>query len=176
MYYVHLVVFCCNRVIHCICNLLHRQKEKQFIITVSCIGHLHLLSTYNLPHNLPVSFFSHMPEFSCHPISYKNKQSNNHKKLFLVGSSGQIIRNLQQWQQNLSAYKVNSKTDLPAGLKKIASEKGFRISDNQGSGNCMFYALSEQLEIIKGIKIQHAELRQFLVQYLRKNPKLVSWC
>ena len=40
----------------------------------------------------------------------------------------------------------------------------------------MFYALSEQLEIVKGIKIQHAELRQSLVQYLRKNPKLVSWC
>ena len=92
--------------------------------------------------------------------------------LSLLGSSGQIIHNLQQLQQNTS--KVSSKTDLPANLKRTASEKGFRISDNRGSGNCMFYALSEQLEIVKGIKIQHGELRQTLVQYLRKNPKLVS--
>jgi hypothetical protein len=48
------------------------------------------------------------------------------------------------------------------------------ISDNEGSGNCMFYALSEQLLIVKGIKVSHGELRQSIVQYLRKNPKLVS--
>ena len=40
----------------------------------------------------------------------------------------------------------------------------------------MFYALSEQLEIVKGLKIEHAELRQSLVQYLRMNPTLVSFC
>ena len=38
----------------------------------------------------------------------------------------------------------------------------------------MFYALSEQLEVVKGIKIPHGELRQILVQYLRDNPELVS--
>ena len=38
----------------------------------------------------------------------------------------------------------------------------------------MCYALSEQLEIVKGIKIRHGELRQILVQYLKSNPKLVS--
>ena len=37
----------------------------------------------------------------------------------------------------------------------------------------MFYALSEQLETVKGIKIQHGQLRQSLIQYLRENPKLV---
>ena len=41
----------------------------------------------------------------------------------------------------------------------------------------MFYALSEQLEIVKGVKINHLELRHSLVQYLREYPKLVSiWC
>jgi len=70
--------------------------------------------------------------------------------------------------------KVNSNTDLSAELEKIASDKGFVISDNEGSGNCMFYALSEQLNLVKGIKISHGELRQSIVQYLRKNPKLVS--
>ena len=37
----------------------------------------------------------------------------------------------------------------------------------------MFYALSEQLETVKGIQIQHGQLRQSLIQYLRENPKLV---
>ena len=72
----------------------------------------------------------------------------------------------------LDASKVKSRTDLL--LRKIALDRGFRISDNEGLGNCMFYALSEQLEIVKGIKISHGELRQNLVQYLRRYPKLVS--
>ena len=38
----------------------------------------------------------------------------------------------------------------------------------------MFYALSEQLETVKGVKINHIDLRQLLVQYLRKHPKNVS--
>ena len=75
----------------------------------------------------------------------------------------------------LDASKVESRADLSLGLRNIASDRGFRISDNQGSGNCMFYALSEQLEIVKGVKILHGELRQTLVQYLRNNPKLVSY-
>ena len=69
---------------------------------------------------------------------------------------------------------VNSNADLSAELEKIASDKGFVISDNEGSGNCMFHALSEQLNLVKGIKISHGELRQSIVQYLRNNPKLVS--
>ena len=80
--------------------------------------------------------------------------------------------NLQQMQRDVS--KVSSNTDLLAELEKIASDKGFVISDNEGSGNCMFYALSEQLNFVKGIKIPHGELRRSIVQYLRKNPKLVS--
>ncbi|XP_027055671.1 uncharacterized protein LOC113682710 isoform X1 [Pocillopora damicornis] len=38
----------------------------------------------------------------------------------------------------------------------------------------MFYALSEQLETVKGVKIHHFELRRSLVQYLREHPKLVD--
>ena len=59
-------------------------------------------------------------------------------------------------------------------LKKIASDKGFMISDNQGGGNCMFHALSEQLDLVKGIKISHQKLRDKVVNYLTKNPTLVS--
>ena len=89
-----------------------------------------------------------------------------------LGSRDRIIQKLQQMQ--LDASKVKSRTDLLPGLRKIALDRGFRISDNEGLGNCMFYALSEQLEIVKGIKIPHGELRKILVQYLRDNPKLVS--
>jgi len=83
-----------------------------------------------------------------------------------------MIMNLQQMQCSVS--KVNINTDLSAELEKIASDKGFVITDNEGSGNCMFYALSEQLNLVKGIKISHGQLRQSIVQYLRNNPKLVS--
>lgn len=38
----------------------------------------------------------------------------------------------------------------------------------------MFLALAEQLHLKKGIKISQAELRQIVVQYLKKNPTLVS--
>ena len=74
----------------------------------------------------------------------------------------------------LDASKVESRADLSLGLRNIASDRGFRISDNEGLGNCIFFALSEQLEIVRGIKIPHGELRQILVQYLRGDPKLVS--
>ena len=38
----------------------------------------------------------------------------------------------------------------------------------------MFYALSEQLEIVREERIHHFELRRSLVQYLREHPKQVS--
>ena len=90
---------------------------------------------------------------------------------FFLDLPRQMFMNVQQMQCNVS--KVSSNTDQLAELEKIASDKGFVISNNEGSGNCMFYALSEQLSLVKGIKIPHEELRQSIVQYLRKNPKLV---
>ncbi|PFX16931.1 G-protein coupled receptor GRL101 [Stylophora pistillata] len=99
-------------------------------------------------------------ESSKKTLKYKNK------------SSVELIAQLQQMQ--LDASKANNKTDLKTELKEIASDKGFRFVNNEGSGNCMFYALSDQLEIAMRIKIKHDELRQILVQYLRKNPKLPS--
>ena len=74
----------------------------------------------------------------------------------------------------LDARSEASKTQLLLNLERIALEKGFVISDNQGDGNCMFLALSEQLDHIKGIKISHEELRRTVVQYLKDNPRLVS--
>ena len=80
--------------------------------------------------------------------------------------------NLQQMQCDVS--KINSDTDPSVELEKIASGKGFVISNNEGSGNCMFHALSEQLNLVKGIKISHGELRKSIVHYLLNNPRLVS--
>ena len=77
-----------------------------------------------------------------------------------------FFRDLQQTQHDAA--------NLPELLKKIASDKGFVISDNAGSGNCMFYALSEQLDLVKGIQISHKALRQRIVQNLTENPTLVS--
>ena len=104
---------------------------------------------------------------------YKNKVMII-KLFFFLGGSEQVIHNLQKWQQDAGRCKISSNTDRLSDLKKIALEKGYRISDNEGSGNCMFYALSEQLETVKRVKIHHFELRRSLVQYLREHPKNVS--
>ena len=81
--------------------------------------------------------------------------------------------------QNLrcDADQVCNKTILPSNLRTVAAKKGFLVSDNQASGNCLFYALSEQLKSVKGIQISHKELRNTLVQFLRENANLVrQWC
>ena len=65
-------------------------------------------------------------------------------------------------------------TDPSLNLKKIACEKGFEISVNQGEGNCMFFAISEQLELIQGVEPSHKKLRKKVVRYLKENPTLVS--
>ena len=99
---------------------------------------------------------------------------NKPEIILVLGMLERTLQNLQRMQ--LYASTVNNSITLTEELTTFVSEKGFRISDNQGSGNCMFLALSEQLETVKGIKIQHGQLRQSLVQYLRENPKLVSCC
>ena len=78
--------------------------------------------------------------------------------------------------QNLrcDAEQVSKKTNLPSDLRTIAANKGFLVSVNQASGNCLFYALSEQLQSVNGIQISHKELRKTLVQFLDENPNLVS--
>ena len=74
----------------------------------------------------------------------------------------------------MEAYRDAGKTDPLLNLKKIAYERGFVISDNQGEGNCMFFAISEQLDLIKGVKLSHKKLRKKVVRYLEENPTLVS--
>lgn len=76
------------------------------------------------------------------------------------------------------ADQVYKKTNLSNDLNKIAFDNRLKISENRASGNCMFYALSEQLEHVKRIDVTHQELRETLVEFLRENPNLVSqkWC
>ena len=69
--------------------------------------------------------------------------------------------------------KQGIRTTLQSNLETIVREKGFTISENEGGGNCMFIALSEQLGQAQGIKISHKELRQRVVQYLKENPQMV---
>ena len=91
---------------------------------------------------------------------------------FAYFSAKQSLRDVEQLQSY--PRDPTRMTDLSRRLNEIASEKGFTVSDNEGSGNCMFYSLSEQLELVKRIQISHNELRQHIVQYLKKNPTLVS--
>ena len=83
-----------------------------------------------------------------------------------------IIRDLQRMQCDTN--KSHKKTSPPEDLHKIASDKGFSICENPGSGNCMFHALSEQLQWVKGIQISETELRKKLVECHGNSPELVS--
>ena len=77
----------------------------------------------------------------------------------------------------VDADRVREKTSLPFiinDLVTITSDNGFVISKCGASGNCMFYALTEQLEHVKGIEVAHQELRETLVEFLRENPNMVS--
>ena len=85
-----------------------------------------------------------------------------------------VIGDVQQMR--FHAYKVHDRTHLLEDLNKIASDKGFTISKSPASGNCMFYALAEQLKHAKGMAFPHEKLRATLVQFLRENPNLVSQC
>lgn len=60
-----------------------------------------------------------------------------------------------------------------SNLAKKAATEGFVIQDNDGGGNCMFHALSRQLEIILGLQIFHGDLRNEIVEYLKNHRKLV---
>ena len=94
--------------------------------------------------------------------------------VFISITAEHIFHSLQNLQDPTS--KITSETNFSEALNKIASSQGFIISDNQGSGNCMFYALSEQLAAMKGIHIPHEALRRRIVHYLEMNPRLVSCC
>ena len=87
-------------------------------------------------------------------------------------SAWNVFPSLQNLQ--CDAEQVGKKTNLPSDLRAIAANKGFLVSENQASGNCLFHALSEQLQSVKGIQISHKELRKTLVQFLDENPNLVG--
>ena len=89
-------------------------------------------------------------------------------------SLNRILHDLQK--KEFDDSNATSPTSLASRLNEIALDKGFKISDDEGSGNCMFYALSEQLDLVKGIQISHDKLRQDIVQYLEDNPTLVILC
>ena len=82
------------------------------------------------------------------------------------------FRALQQIQ--LDARRETSQSELSLNLKKTAQEKGFVISNIQGEGNCMFFALSEQLAVVKAMMMSHEEIRQTVVRHLMDHPALVS--
>ena len=102
----------------------------------------------------------------------QNNGKCDYKYLFFFFSAWNVFPSLQNLQ--CDAEQVRKKTNLPSDLRAIAANKGFFVSDNQASGNCLFHSLSEQLQSVKGIQISHKELRKTLVQFLDENPNLVS--
>lgn len=57
-------------------------------------------------------------------------------------------------------------------LLNNAAARGMTLdSDNSGDGNCMFFAIAQQLRKL-GIKKSHTEVRREIVNYLSKHPLL----
>ena len=92
----------------------------------------------------------------------------------LFSFTGEVIHDALRQICKMEAKGNAGKTDPSLNLKKKANEKDFEISDNRGEGNCMFFAISEQLELIQGVKLSHRKLRKKVVRHLKKNPTLVS--
>ena len=103
------------------------------------------------------------------PLQNNGKFDNNYVVFFSAWNVFPLLQNLQ-----CDAEQVGKKNNLPSDLRAIAANKGFLVSENQASGNCLFHALSEQLQSVKGIQISHKELRKTLVQFLDENPNLVG--
>ena len=135
----------------------------------SC-GHVNFASDSSFP-ILTSSFIFDHPCRSELLLSYSIRISYNCRKFCLLAAMS-IIHDLQRMQCHPSTF--HKKTSPSEDLQKIASDKGFSICHNPGSGNCMFHALSEQLQSVKGIQISQRELRKKLVECLGNSPELVS--
>lgn len=89
---------------------------------------------------------------------------------------GKTAKTLKELKDAITESKAKSKEvskrDLEDELRKAASDKGLKISDNDGEGNCLFHALSEQLKIVGDKDISYDKLREALVQYLTDNSEL----
>ena len=106
------------------------------------------------------------------PLQNNGKCDHEYLFCFVFFSAWNVVPSSQNLQ--CDAEQVSKKNSLTSDLRMIAANKVFFVSDNQASGNCLFHALSEQLESVIGIQISHKELRKTLVQFLDENPNLVS--
>ena len=99
--------------------------------------------------------------------------------MFCLGGPGETTKDFEKLKHAMTESKYKSKgvpaLDTTDALCQAVSDMGLIVSDNDGKGNCLFHALSEQLETVKKIKISHDELRKTLVQYLKKNPETVGF-
>ena len=97
--------------------------------------------------------------------------------MFCLGGPGETTKDLENVKHVIRESESKgvpalNKTDALSGA---VSDLDLIVSDNGGEGNCLFHALSEQLETVKKIKISHDELRKTLVQYLKKNRETVGF-
>ncbi|CAH1780655.1 unnamed protein product, partial [Owenia fusiformis] len=73
----------------------------------------------------------------------------------------------------LNSERINLNTSTPLGLiEDVVTKHGLTIVDNEGSGDCLFQALSHQLAYTKTANIDHIDLREKLVKYAKHHPLL----
>lgn len=84
------------------------------------------------------------------------------------------LKSIKDLKDTISKSKVESKgvPKLTEELSGAVSDMGLFVHDNEGRGNCLFHALSQQLEFVKKISVGPDELRKTLVNYLEEHPKM----
>ena len=111
------------------------------------------------------------------PVVVSNKITPSELVIFFISFyfilASQVLQDLHQMRED-TGKRSSETADFVSDLEKNAFHKGFLVSDNRGEGDCMFYALSEQLEFVQGFQYSAKELRKELVEYLRQHPKLVN--
>ena len=100
-------------------------------------------------------------------ISPKTKESRKQSPVSLMESYEQMQKNILETIQ-LKRTEENRQSTLLRNAQRMSLE--FH-SDNQGGGNCMFYALSHQL-LTYGIDLNYQQIRHRIVEFLRTNPSL----
>ena len=71
-----------------------------------------------------------------------------------------------------SSYEGSSKiAQTYQKLRCLASERGFVINDVPADGDCLFSAISVQLESIGIQKVESRDVRSAVAHYMEQNPK-----
>jgi hypothetical protein len=96
-------------------------------------------------------------------------------KIIKVGNAEVANANLvnipcKNASHDFTLQQIHDKDNSIQTLLNLAHAKGFELQNVPGDGNCLFHAVSFQLDYLGMEPMDAAEIRSSLVQYLTQNP------